>query len=96
VTKQPAVYIVASERNGTLYVGVTSDLVKRIYQHRNGTLPGFSSKYGCKSLVYYELHEDMAAAITREKRIKGGSRARKLALIEESNPTWPDLYDEIL
>ncbi len=96
MTKQPAVYIVASERNGTLYVGVTSDLVKRIYQHRNGTLPGFSSKYGCKSLVYYELHEDMAAAITREKRIKGGSRARKLALIEESNPTWPDLYDEIL
>jgi putative endonuclease len=96
VTKQPAVYIVASDRNGTLYVGVTSDLVKRIYQHRTAALPGFASQYGCKLLVYYELHADMTAAITREKRIKGGSRARKLALIEANNPTWRDLYDEIL
>jgi putative endonuclease len=96
VTKQAAVYIVANDRNGTLYVGVTSDLVKRIYQHRTAVFPGFASQYGCKLLVYYELHDDMTAAITREKRIKGGSQARKLALIEANNPTWRDLYDEIL
>jgi predicted GIY-YIG superfamily endonuclease len=96
MTKQPAVYIVATGRNGTVYVGVTSDLVKRIHQHRKGALPGFASQYGCTVLVYYELHADMLAAIAREKQIKGGSRARKLALIEAANPTWRDLYEEIL
>jgi predicted GIY-YIG superfamily endonuclease len=93
--KQPAVYIMASKRNGTLYIGVTSNLVQRVYQHRNGLLPGFTSRYGCKMLVWYELHEDMVSAITREKQIKGGSRRRKIALIEGLNPTWRDLYEDL-
>ena len=75
---RPATYIMASRRNGTLYVGVTSDLVKRAYEHRTGMLPGFTSRYGCKLLVQFELHADMMAAITREKQLKGGSRARKV------------------
>jgi len=94
--KQPAVYILASKRNGTLYAGVTSDLVKRIWQHRNGVVDGFTQKYSVHSLVYYELAGEMAAAIAREKQIKGGSRARKLAMIEAMNPEWRDLYDDIL
>lgn len=94
--KQPAIYIVASQRNGTLHVGVTSDLPKRVFQHRNKIVPGFTARYGCTRLVYFELHADMTAAITREKQIKGGSRAKKLALIEAENPTWRDLYEEIL
>ena len=93
---RPAVYIMASRRNGTLYVGVTSDLVRRVYQHRTAAFPGFTSRYGCKLLVHYELHDDMMAAITREKQIKGGSRARKLAIIEAANPAWRDLYEQIL
>jgi predicted GIY-YIG superfamily endonuclease len=72
--KQPCVYIVASRRNGTIYVGVTSDLPRRAFAHREGLVPGFSSRYGCKLLVWYELHDTMYAAITREKQIKGGSR----------------------
>jgi putative endonuclease len=75
--KQPAVYITASQRNGTLYVGVTSALLRRISQHRTGAIPGFASRYGCKSLVYFELQADMTNAITREKQIKAGSRAKK-------------------
>ena len=86
----------ASELNGTLYVGVTSDLVRRVFQHRTGALPGFTSRYGCKLIVFFEIYADMRAAITREKQIKGGSRARKMALITAVNPTWRDLYDEIV
>ncbi|MGB1562993.1 MAG: GIY-YIG nuclease family protein [Sinimarinibacterium flocculans] len=94
--KQPCVYIVANRRNGTLYVGVTSDLVRRASQHRQGVVEGFTRRYGCKMLVWYEQHENMESAILREKQIKGGSRARKLALIEVMNPQWRDLYESIL
>jgi putative endonuclease len=91
--RQPAVYIVANHRNGTLYVGVTSNLPGRVYQHREGLTPGFATRYGCKMLVYYEVLEDMNAAIAREKQIKAGSRKAKLALIEAMNPDWKDLYE---
>ena len=94
--RQPAVYIMANRRNGTLYVGVTSDLAKRAWQHRAGSIEGFTARYGCKMLVWLELHETMESAILREKQIKAGSRARKLALIETSNPGWRDLYPEIV
>ena len=94
--KQPCVYIMASARNGTLYVGVTSDLVARAWQHRQGSVAGFTQRYGCKLLVWYEAHETMDSAISREKQIKGGNRARKLALIEALNPQWCDLYEGIL
>ena len=86
----------ASGRNGTLYVGVTSNLVKRIYEHKNGSTSGFAFNNGCTLLVNYELHPDMISAITREKQLKGGSRAKKLALIEATNPQWQDLYAGIL
>jgi putative endonuclease len=94
--KQPCVYIVASKRHGTLYAGVTSDLPKRVFEHREGLVEGFSAKYGCKVLVWYEAHETMIAAITREKQIKAGSRAKKLALIETLNPEWEDLYETLI
>ena len=94
--KQPCVYIVASKRRGTLYTGVTSSLPKRAFEHREGLVEGFSAKYGCKILVWYELHETMIEAITREKQIKAGSRAKKLALIEALNPDWKDLYDTLI
>ena len=90
--KQPCVYIMASRRNGTLYIGVTSNLPKRAFEHREGQIPGFSKRYGCKILVWYELHESMIEAIAREKQIKAGSRAKKLASIESLNPEWEDLY----
>jgi len=93
--KHPCVYILASKRNGTLYVGVTSDLVKRIWQHREGVVDGFSKRYTVKSLVWYELHDNMESAIMREKRIKQWKRAWKLELIEKTNPQWLDLWDEI-
>ena len=93
--KEPAVYIMANRRNGTLYTGVTSDLVARIWQHKNGSA-GFTARYGCKLLVWHELHGDMSTAIAREKQIKAGSRVKKLALIENMNPDWRDLYDEIV
>jgi len=93
--KQPAVYIVTSGRNGTLYTGVTSNLARRAWEHREGIIPGFTARYGCKLLVWYELHVDMAAAIAREKQIKGGSRRGKLALIETLNPEWRDLYADL-
>ncbi|RDJ22942.1 GIY-YIG nuclease family protein [Bosea caraganae] len=93
--REPAVYIMASRRNGTLYVGVTSNLSLRAWQHREATLPSFTKQYGCKMLVWYEYHERMDEAIAREKQIKSGSRARKLALIEGMNPNWRDLYEEL-
>ena len=89
---QPAVYIVANRKNGTIYVGVTSDLPQRVWQHREGVADGFTKRYGCKRLVWFELHATMEYAILREKQLKGGSRAKKLALIEDSNPDWRDLY----
>ena len=93
--KQPAVYIMASRRNGTLYTGVTSNLPQRVFQHREGVARGFTKKYGCKTLVWYEVHEEMLAAIAREKQIKGGSRKDKLNLIEAMNPDWRDLYEQL-
>ena len=94
--KQPCVYIVASRRNGTLYTGVTSNLPQRAYQHREGMLPGFTARYGCKTLVWYELHGRMEDAIAREKQVKAGSRRKKLALIETLNPDWRDLYNDLI
>ncbi len=94
--RQPAVYIMASNRNGTLYTGVTSDLIKRVYQHKEGAADGFTKKYQCKQLVYYEQFEDMITAIEREKQIKAGSRKKKLILIESANPEWRDLYGTLL
>lgn len=92
---QPAIYIVANKRNGTIYVGVTSDLIGRVWQHREGAVDGFTTRYGCKILVWYELHSTMEYAISREKQIKGGSRKRKIALIEADNPMWRDLYADL-
>ena len=95
-TKQPCVYILASKRNGTLYVGVTSDLVKRGWEHRTSTVEGFTKRYGVHALVYYEMHEDMISAITREKQLKKWRRAWKVRLIEERNPEWRDFWQEIV
>ena len=94
--RQPCVYMLASRRNGTLYVGVTSDLVRRVWQHKSGATGGFTSKYKVHGLVWYERHESMEGAILREKQLKAGSRARKIALIERMNPGWRDLYPDIL
>jgi putative endonuclease len=93
--KQPCVYIMANSRNGTLYTGVTSNLPGRAFQHREGLVKGFTKKYGCKLLVWFELHESMYEAIVREKQIKAGSRVKKLALIEALNPRWQDLYQDL-
>jgi putative endonuclease len=93
--KQPAVYIMASRRNGTLYTGVTSDLVQRVWQHKESKV-GFTARYGCKLLVWYEIQEEMLPAIAREKQIKAGSRRKKLARIEAMNPVWADLYESIV
>jgi putative endonuclease len=95
MAKQPAVYILASRRNGTLYIGVTSNLPARIWQHRNDLIEGFTRKYAVHTLVYYELHATMTQAITREKQLKKWKRAWKLELIEQRNPDWDDLWDEI-
>ena len=89
------VYILASGRNGTLYTGVTSDLPQRTWQHREGVTDGFTRRYDCKMLVWYEMAGTMDAAIAREKQIKAGSRAKKLALIEAMNPVWDDLFETI-
>ena len=94
--KEPAVYILASQKNGTLYVGVTSNLQQRIYQHKNDLGQGFTSKYKTHKLVYFELHENMEAAITREKQIKKWNRGWKIELIATENPEWDDLYFGIL
>ena len=91
-----AVYILASRRNGTLYTGVTSDLAPRIQLHREGQIEGFTQKYGCKTLVWFEQHEQMHSAITREKQIKRWLRKWKLELIEKTNPTWRDLYPDLV
>lgn len=89
------VYILASQRNGTLYVGVTSDLPKRIWEHKNDFVEGFTKTHHVKALVYYEAHDDIHEAILREKRLKRWERNWKLELIEKSNPDWKDLYDDI-
>ena len=94
--KQPAVYILASGYNGTLYVGVTSNLIQRIWQHKNDLVEGFTEKYGVHSLVYYELHGDMPVAIQREKQLKKWNRQWKIDLIEKANPTWKDLWEELV
>ena len=94
--KQYCVYILASKKNGTLYIGVTSDLVKRCYEHRQDMIEGFTRKYQVHTLVYYESHNVVNEAITREKQIKKWNRIWKIRLIEEKNPQWRDLYADIL
>ncbi len=94
--KQPCVYILGNQKNGTLYTGVTSDLIKRVWQHKENLVDGFTKKYQVHQLVYYELVDDMSVAIAREKQIKAGSRAKKIALIERQNPAWVDLYDGLI
>ena len=96
MNKQPAVYILASKRNGTLYIGVTSDLVKRIWEHKNNVVEGFTKRYSVHQLVWYEVHESMESAIEREKRLKGWKRKWKLELIEGSNKNWQDLFNTIV
>ena len=91
MTKESYVYILASKRNGTLYIGVTSSLIKRIYEHKHGLRDGFSEKYSTKILVYYELHTFIEDAVRREKQLKKWNRSWKIRLIEKSNPTWSDL-----
>jgi len=93
--KVPAVYMMASGIQGTLYIGVTSDLVLRVWQHREGVVDGFTERFGVKRLVWYELHGSMQAAIAREKSLKKWNRAWKVRLIEEGNLAWQDLWDEI-
>ncbi len=94
--KQPCVYILASKRNGTLYIGVTSSLVQRIWQHKNNEVEGFTKKYQVHRLVYYELHETMESAITREKQMKKWNRDWKIKLIEKENPNWHDLWSDLV
>lgn len=93
--RQPCVYILASQRNGTLYVGVTSNLPGRVWQHRSDVLESFTKRYRVHDLVWFEMHETMESAITREKAIKAWKRMWKLQLIEKTNPYWRDLYPEI-
>ncbi len=96
MAKQFYVYILASKPNGTLYTGVTSNLIQRVWQHKHDVIQGFTRKYNVKTLVYYEVHENAESAITREKKIKRWRRAWKLGLIKDSNPEWRDLYEDIL
>ena len=93
MTKGGFVYIMASRRNGTIYIGVTSDLPKRVWEHREGRIEGFTKKYGCKLLIWFEKHDTIEAAITREKQMKEWKRGWKLRLIEEKNPNWDDLFE---
>ena len=95
-TKQPAVYILASQHNGTLYIGVTSNLVKRIWEHKNDFVEGFTQKYDVHYLVYFEQHESIVEAIKREKQIKKWNRQWKLNLIEKHNPEWQDLWQAVV
>ncbi|UCD55040.1 MAG: GIY-YIG nuclease family protein [Candidatus Omnitrophota bacterium] len=90
------VYILASKRNGTLYIGMTNDLIKRVYEHKNNLVEGFTKKYHVHKLVYYEQTNDVYSAITREKQMKKWNRAWKIELIEKNNPNWEDLYDSLL
>jgi putative endonuclease len=96
VNKQPAVYILASKRNGTLYVGVTSNIAARVWQHKSTVVEGFTNRYGVHQLVWYELHESMQSPIQREKQIKEWKRRWKLDLIEGENPEWVDLYHRLI
>lgn len=89
------VYILASKRNGTLYTGVTSNLIQRVWQHKEGVVEGFTKEHGVKTLVYYEVHATAESAITREKRLKEWQRSWKIELIEKDNPQWKDLYEEL-
>jgi predicted GIY-YIG superfamily endonuclease len=91
--RQPAIYILANRRNGALYTGVTSDLSLRVFEHKNGLSGGFTKRYGCTLLVYYEYYDAITDAIAREKKIKAGSRKKKLFLIESMNRDWDDLYE---
>ena len=93
--KSPCVYIMASKRNGTLYIGVTSDVVRRAWEYKSDAIDGFTKKYGVHLLVYYEMHASMPDAILREKRMKRWNRAWKIELIERSNPQWRDLYEDL-
>ena len=93
--RQPCAYIMESKRNGTIYVGATSDLPSRVWKHRNGFYEGFTKRYGVQKLVWYETHTTMQSAILKEKQIKRWRRKWKMELIEEENPQWRDLYDEI-
>jgi putative endonuclease len=95
MNKQPCVYLLASKRNGTLYAGVTSDLVKRVWEHKNHVVDGFTKQYEVDQLVWYEVHETMESAIQREKAIKEWQRVWKIELIEKFNPDWKDLYDTV-
>jgi putative endonuclease len=92
----PCVYILASQRNGTLYVGATGDLVQRVWHHKHDLVAGFTRQHGVHTLVWYEVHESMTSALQREKAIKGWRRAWKLALIESGNPEWLDLYEHLI
>ena len=94
--KTPCLYIITNKTRGTLYIGVTSDLVQRIWQHKNGLIEGFSKRYGLKMLVWFERHDSMESAIVRERNVKYWRRDWKIQIIEESNPTWRDLYPDIL
>ena len=94
--RRPCVYLLTSRRNGTLYVGVTSDLPQRVWLHKQGLGEGFTKRYGVHTLVWYEQHETMMTAIAREKTIKKWDRSRKIELIEASNPDWRDLYTEVV
>jgi putative endonuclease len=94
--RAPAVYILASKRNGTQYTGVTSDLLKRVSEHRAALKPGFTTKCAVNRLVYFVMFDDMTSAIAREKPIKGGSRSKELKLIEGSNPQWRDLFEDLI
>jgi putative endonuclease len=94
--KQPCVYILASKRNGTLYIGVTSDLVRRVWEHKNNCADGFTKKYGVHLLVWFEVHSEIGSAIAREKTLKEWKRSSKLELIERDNPDWRDLYVDII
>lgn len=94
--KNGYVYIMASARNGTLYIGVTSDLVKRVYEHRNGLVDGFTKRYGCKTLVWFEVHDRIDEAIRREKQMKEWKRGWKLRTIEADNPNWDDLFSALV
>ena len=96
MSKKPTIYLLTNKSNGTLYTGVTNDLTRRVWQHKNGISKGFCTKYNLTKLVYFELFEDMYQAISREKQIKAGSRKAKIKLIESINPIWRDLYQDIL
>jgi len=91
----PAVYIMANRKRGTLHTGVTVDRPKRVWEHRESVISGFSARYSCKTLVWFEIHANMTEAILREKRLKGGSRQKKIDLIEADNPDWRDLYPDL-